>query len=137
MVLQYYDNCVNSITLKNDTVIEAEMLDINYISDGYHTFSELYEFRLLLTACLFNEWVKAGIYDVHKSWKHPDGEYCFGGGWFIVKAHLPTGQISFHYEEKDWDKFNCQELDIPSDFDGHSAQDCVNRLKTFIKFISI
>ena len=27
-------------------------------------------------------------YDVHKSIKHFDGDFCFGGGWFIVSAKL-------------------------------------------------
>jgi len=34
------------------------------------------------------------------------GEYCFGGGWFLVVAVLPTGQISNHYELKHWDLLN-------------------------------
>ena len=67
-------------------------------SDGYHTFNELYEFRKLYNAALFNEWASQGKYDVHKSKFHADGGKCFGGGWFIVMAQLPTGQISNHYE---------------------------------------
>ena len=74
----------------------------NY-SDGYHTFNELYEFRKFYNAALFNEWAKQEVrnprwvrednqpvklpkHDVHKSWKHFDGELCFGGGWV---PHLP------------------------------------------------
>lgn len=33
-----------------------------------------------------------------KSWRHHDGEKCFGGGWFIVTTRLPTGQVSNHYQ---------------------------------------
>jgi len=51
-------------------------------SDGYHTFKELYEFRKVYNAALFNEWAKEGKYNVHKSMKHHDGELCFGGFWF-------------------------------------------------------
>src|SRR5688572_17729459 len=72
-------------------------------SDGYHTFDELYKFRMLYNAVLFNAWGIEGENDVHKSWYHSDGELAFGGGWFIVVAELPTGQISQHYEEKYWD----------------------------------
>ena len=78
-------------------------------SDGYHTFKELYEFRLLYNAGMFNELAKDKQYNVHKSKKHSDGEECFGGGWFVVQATLPTGQISNHYELKDWDLFKCEE----------------------------
>ena len=109
------------------------------ISDGYHTFDELYEFRKVYNAALFNEWAKqfAQInitnipkYDVHKSWKHHDGELCFGGGWFIVVAVLPTGQISNHYEAKDWDLFKIPEVEKAKyEFDGHTSNDVLERLK--------
>ena len=70
----------------------------NELSDGWHTFNDLYEFRKLYNAILFNEWYGRGLYDIHKSIKHNDGELCFGGGWFIVVAVLPDGQISNHYK---------------------------------------
>ena len=38
-------------------------------SDGYHTFNELYEYRLLYHASFFNELAKQNLYDVHKSKK--------------------------------------------------------------------
>ena len=94
---------------------------IGELSDGYHTYDELYEFRKMYNAVLFNEWclnyynyIKAENlgtnfgskpnpkYNVHKSWRHNDGELCFGGGWFIVSAMLPTGLISNHYKAEDW-----------------------------------
>ena len=46
------------------------MQETERVSDGYHTFSELYEFRKMYNALLFNEWYKQGKYQVHKSWKH-------------------------------------------------------------------
>lgn len=125
------------------------------VSDGFHTFKELYDFRMVYNAALFNEWAKnyqmldlssdnpdknlgvvhAGAisktYSVHKSWKHYDGELCFGGGWFIVVAMLPTGQISNHYEEKYWDLFKIPETEkalFP--WDGHTSQDVLERLKS-------
>lgn len=111
------------------------------LSDGYHTFDELYEFRKIYNAALFNEWAKqvdrwiddtpyfTPKYDVHKSWKHNDGELCFGGGWFIVVAVLPTGQISNHYEAKDWDLFKIPEVEKAKyPFDGHTSNDVLQRL---------
>ena len=121
----------------------------NY-SDGYHTFNELYEFRKVYHAALFNEWAAqqetvGGVfdhngmnpirtkYDVHKSWKHNDGELCFGGGWFIVVAVLPTGQISNHYEAKDWDLFKIPEFEKAKyPFDGHTPADVLKRLAHLI-----
>lgn len=102
-------------------------------SDGYHTFNELYNFRKLYNAGLFNEWSVRGLYKVHKSKKHSDGEDCFGGGWFIVTATLPTGQISNHYELKDWDLFKVEERELADVWDGHTAQDVAKRLEEYLK----
>ena len=101
-------------------------------SDGYHTFKELYEFRKIYNALAFNEWYEQGKYLVHKSKKHSDGELCFGGSWFIVVATLPTGQISNHYELKDWNLFKCEEREIPNAFDGHTAEDVRERIVKLI-----
>jgi hypothetical protein len=101
-------------------------------SDGYHTFNELYEFRKAYNAALFNEWAAVGKCSVHKSWRHHDGELCFGGGWFIVVAVLPQGQISNHYEAKDWDLFAVPEVERALfEFDGHTGADVVERLKAY------
>ena len=97
-------------------------------SDGYHTFKELYEFRKVYNAALFNEWYEQDKYGVHKSKKHSDGDACFGGGWFIVVAQLPTGQISNHYEMKDWNMFRCVAMDKGAEWDGHTPKDVVDRL---------
>lgn len=116
------------------------------ISDGWHTFKELYDFRKIYNACLFNEWAKPLMeqlkyedlpelyqpkYSVHKSWKHNDGEYCFGSEkkWFIVSAMLPDGLISNHYKAEDWDLFNIPETEKALfEFDGHNGSDVLNRL---------
>lgn len=77
------------------------------ISDGFHSFDELYHYRMLYNAAFFNS--LEGKYEVHKSYRHSDGELCFGGGWFIVMAYLPTGQVSNHYRIEDWNLFDIPE----------------------------
>lgn len=114
--------------IREEAVAEAVKVTEN-TSDGYHTFKELYEFRKIYNAVLFNEWAKQGKYNVHKSMKHSDGELCFGGGWFIVVATLPTGDISNHYEMKDWGLFQCEEREIAKEWDGHTAKNVVERLQ--------
>lgn len=108
-------------------------------SDGYHTFDELYEFRMLYHAAFVN--TSHALSVVHheapptvKSLKHSDGEWCFGGGWFIVVTELPHGQISNHYETKHWDLFNVPAVDVPPAFDGHEATDVIERLRAFVEF---
>lgn len=100
-------------------------------SDGYHTFKELYELRLLYNAHLFNEWSKQGMYNVHKSQRHADGELCFGRtDYFIVVATLPTGQISNHYPMSDWDLFQCEAVEkAKAEWDGHTSKDVATRLR--------
>ncbi len=101
-------------------------------SDGYHTFNELYEFRKAYNVALFNEWASGGKCSVHKSWRHHDGELCFGGGWFIVVAVLPQGQISNHYEAKDWNLFAIPEVERALfEFDGHTGNDVIERLEAY------
>lgn len=107
--------------------------DKGNISDGYHTFNELYEYRLLYNASMFNELAKQGLYDVHKSRKHSDGTIPFGDeNWFIVQAELPTGQISNHYEMKDWELFNVPEKEKANTYDGHTPKDVSKRLRDFL-----
>lgn len=104
------------------------------ISDGHHTFDELYRYRLLYNAALFNEWAKVGLYDVHKSWRHSDGELCFSkNNYFIVVAELPTGQISNHYKGKNWSLFNVPEKYLSNEYDGHNPADVAIRLEQFLE----
>ena len=106
---------------------------IGNISDGYHSFNELYEFRKIYNALLFNEWHNQNKYEVYKSKKHFDGIDCFDGGWFIVVAILPTGQISNHYKNEDWELFKIPEYEKSKyEFDNHSSNDVLIRLKSII-----
>ena len=107
-----------------------EGFDVGDLSDGYHTYRELYEFRKMYNAALFNEWALNEKYDVHKSIRHHDGEECFGGGWFIVVAMLPEGQITNHYKIDDWNLFKVPEHEKALfEYDGHTASDTLERLK--------
>lgn len=102
------------------------------VSDGFHTFDDLYRHRLLLSAALWNGWANrpdGPWYDVHRSRLHHDGTAPFGGGWFIVVAALPAGQVSYHYELKHWDLFaSVPERVRAAEFDGHSSWDVADRL---------
>jgi hypothetical protein len=109
--------------------------EINFESDGYHTFDELYQYRMLYNAMAFNMLVNLfnDEAQVHKSWRHSDGEECFGGGWFIVMAELPTGQISNHYEAQHWDLFDIPERETANKFDGHTPKDVADRIEAWLK----
>lgn len=97
--------------------------DIGEVSDGYHTFNQLYHQRAILFACIVNSHSDISW----KSHKHENGELCFGGGWFIVGIDTPQGQYTYHYEDKYWDIFKCKELEVSKHWDGHTEED-VTRL---------
>ena len=102
----------------------ANVKDIGDVSDGFHTFNGLYEQRMILFAAL----VKAYKDKAWKSYRHEDGEYCFGGGWFIVGIDTPEGSYTYHYENKYWDMFDCVDLTRAKHWDGHTEKDAETRL---------
>ena len=110
--------------------LQQEQIDMGEVSDGYHTFNELYYYRMLYNAAFFNLLPKNMA---HKSKRHHTGEECFGGGWFIVMANLPTGQISNHYELKDWNLFKVPEKEIADEWDGHTPQEAAKRIKKYLQ----
>ena len=120
-----YDGCRCRACWVDDMrgdVIDAPTADVEKMSDGYHTFADLYEQRLILSAALAknnpNAW---------KSKRHEDGSVPFGGGWFIMGFDTDEGCYTYHYELKDWDLFQCEELDKGKPWDGHTSKD-VRRL---------
>lgn len=116
-----------------DKMLEAiSKCDAGRVSDGYHTFDELYLYRKLYNAALFNEWAKLGLYEVHKSLRHSDGELCFGGGWFVVSATLPTGQVSNHYKVSDFHLFSVPERERAVEWDGHTPAMAADRIHSFL-----
>lgn len=113
-----------TIEPERKNVIEIPETGIGDLSDGYHTFNGLYEQRMILFAAL----VKAYKDRAWKSYRHEDGEWCFGGGWFIVGIDTPEGSYTYHYENKYWDMFDCADLPRSKHWDGHTEADAETRL---------
>lgn len=113
-----------SATMADAKRLLADMpaIDVEKMSDGYHTFADLYEQRLILSAALAKNNPHAW-----KSKRHEDGSVPFGGGWFIMGFDTDEGCYTYHYELKDWDLFQCEELDKGKPWDGHTSKD-VRRL---------
>lgn len=120
---------------------DQDVRSMSQISDGYHTFNELYRYRMLLQAGWFNQlYADYSNHDqgcvVVKSWRHSDGEFCFGKeNYFVVVAEFPTGQVSNHYKGEYWDLFKVLEVDRAPEWDGHSASDAADRMEAYIKGI--
>ncbi len=101
----------------------AGVKDIGDLSDGFHTFNQLYYQRMILFATI----VKQNRDKAWKSLRHEDGELCFGGGWFIVGVDTPEGSYTYHYEDNYYSLFDCVELECGKHWDGHTEKD-VTRL---------
>lgn len=96
-----------------------------YISDGSHTFEELYNHRMILFAVICNTYKD-------KSWKsklHSDGTMY--DDYFIVGIETEKGSYSYHYSIDSWDIFNVKELKNAPEWDGHIPDD-VDRLLSLI-----
>lgn len=112
-------------------------IDTKHVSDGHHTFGELYEYRMLYNAMAANMLAKGPqLFDLNvvKSRLHSDGGHPFGDpNWFIVVMTLPTGQVSNHYRLEHWDLFgDVPEVHLPPEYDGHNSQEAAKRLFLFL-----
>ena len=106
-----------------DGYVKIPDTGIDDLSDGYHTFRQLYYQRMMLFATI----VKQNRDKAWKSLHHEDGELCFGGGWFIVGVDTPEGSYTYHYEVNFYSLFDCEELECGKHWDGHTEKD-VTRL---------
>ena len=94
------------------------------LSDGFHTYNDLYYQRCVLfaTICNMNKEIS------WKSKRHNDGKKCFDSdNWFIVGIDTPQGTYTYHYEIKFWNLFKIKELEKGKKWDGHTEKD-VTRL---------
>ncbi len=101
----------------------AGVKEIDDVSDGFHTFRQLYYQRMMLFAVI----VKQNKDKAWKSLRHEDGELCFDGRWFIVGIDTPEGSYTYHYETNYYNLFDCEELERGKHWDRHTEKD-VTRL---------
>ena len=95
------------------------------ISDTHHTFQELYDGRMMMSAVICNTYSEV-------SWKsklHDDG--AMFDDMFIVGCETPEGSYTNHYPLRDWDLFEVIELEKARPWDGHTAAD-VGRLLSLL-----
>ena len=126
---------VNQLIKTEDT---KGNIETNNVSDGYHTFGELYTHRIALyIALLIN--LDCRNYDTWWSDTHFDGSKW--DGWLIVGCQNNANgeQISYHVNADEWEKYliysnisNCKKS--PYEFDGHSPNDVISRLKKWFIF---
>jgi len=97
------------------------------ISDGYHSFEELYEHRTYLFSVICRSYLD-------KSWiafKHEDGTMF--NEMFIAGFSTPTGDYTYHCEKKYLPFFEgVKELEFAPKYDGHTPDDYL-RLDSLFK----
>lgn len=106
------------------------------VSDGYHTFDELYEHRITLFIALCKKLGEVGDYNYEKDfnvWRskiHSDGSSF--DGWFVLGVGKGKGnQITYHLPMDKWeDCYFAEILDKAPEFDGHTSADVLERLKS-------
>lgn len=108
---------------------QEQPADKGQISDGYHTFNELYEHRCSLFLALMAS-------NPAISWAstlHDDGSSF--DGWFIAGMNPPTGMVTYHLPAGMW-SLACETkatiLERAPKWDGHTAADVVKRLKEWV-----
>ena len=99
--------------------------DPGKLSDGFHTFDELYYHRMMLFSIICNTHKDVAW----KSWKHADGTMY--DDMFIVGLSLPNGDYSYHYDKEFWDRFDVKELANAPEWDGHKPED-IDRLNVLV-----
>lgn len=114
------------LTIENNIIQPQNGINIEDISDGYHSYKELYQHRELLFSIICRLFPD-------KSWKskyHADGS--MDSGWFIVGITTDDGDFTYHYKLEDWDMFPVKELEKAPEYDGHTPKDIV-RLLSLLK----
>lgn len=106
-------------------VIRVPNTGIGDVSDGYHTFNELYHHRAVLFSVICNLMPE-------KAWKskyHDTGDMY--DGMFIVGIETPEGQATYHYDiDPYWDMFNVKEVEHAPKWDGHTPSYAIERIGT-------
>lgn len=106
-----------------NNIIKKEEIDTNLISDGEHTFGELYMHRIELFIALAR-WV-----DNHSL--IPVWRFKTDDDWFLLGINREKGkQITYHLPISKWKEteFAYTYLRKP-EWDGHTSKDVLQRLK--------
>ena len=107
---------------------EDWMQNMGSVSDGYHTFDELYEHRHKLFLMV----VASNLDIAYASKTHSDGTSY--EGWFLCGMTLPGGQVSYHLPMRFWpvvEELGITENELP-EYDGHSSDDVLDILGSSI-----
>lgn len=106
------------------------IMSLKDISDGHHTFRELYKQRLIMFCTICNCFP-------HLSWKskkHFDEENDpMFNGCFIAGINTPEGIATYHIKLEYWDLFEIPEIDRALKYDNYTPDDVMDRILSLSK----
>lgn len=104
------------------------------ISDGFHTFGELYEHRIVLYIGMAGFAHSLGA-RVWRSKVHSDGSKF--DGWFVLGIFEKRGeQITYHLPNKYWQRTGfAVTYDKAPEYDGHTSAQVLTRIKKMFKSV--
>ena len=112
----------------NSLIIESKLsgeISTKEISDGHHTFGELYRHRIALFCTLCNllseiSWKSKKHFDEEKDPMFNDN--------FIAGINTPDGIVTYHIKLKYWEMFSIPELERAPKYDGYDSSDVIERV---------
>ena len=126
-------------TFEINNLIQHPNVEKGNVSDGYHTFDDLYKHRIILFIALCRNIQQAHLLSfishleeqaspVWRSRKHSDGSSMVG--WFIMGVGYKHGeQVTYHIADEYWGQTNfAKELPAAPEWDGHNSDDVINRI---------
>ena len=103
---------------------------VKNISDGNHTFADLYFQRMNLLSVICSCYPELSW----KSKKHFDEENDpMFNGCFIVGINTPNGVATYHFKLEYWDEFPIKEIEHAPQYDGYSPEEALSRIKSLRK----
>ena len=106
-----------------DKMITIVRENAGQVSDGYHTFDDLYQHRhklmMALATARGDSSFKTRLNDKGEAWD----------GWFILGINTEHGQITYHLPDRLWEFLpHIKEVESNSDYDNHTPEDVLLRL---------
>ena len=123
---------MSNIEIINQEILKLKAMGekVKDISDGNHTFADLYLQRMHLFSVICSCYPELAW----KSKKHFDEENDpMFNGCFIVGINTPEGIATYHFKLEYWDEFPVKEIDHAPQYDGYSPEIVLARVKSLKK----
>lgn len=104
--------------------------NVGNVSDGYHTFNELYQHRNLLFIALLK-------HNSNTAWySHRHADLSTYEGYFICGFETPLGMVTYHMSDALLpliESLDIVKYDTAPKWDGHTSEDVLTRIEDYIQ----